>query len=56
MLFLVPEKAQKMVERNLDALQKMDTLKVDESKRMGPQKNFDTLFGLQGTFKKLDID
>ncbi|CAG9770356.1 unnamed protein product [Ceutorhynchus assimilis] len=33
-----------------------DTMVVDEKKRIGPRKNADSLFGFDGTFKKLTVD
>ncbi|KAL1501265.1 hypothetical protein ABEB36_006620 [Hypothenemus hampei] len=33
-----------------------DTMVADESKRIGPRKNVDSLFGFDGTFKKLSVD
>lgn len=33
-----------------------DTQKVDESKRLDKQNSGSNIFGLEGTFKKLDLD
>lgn len=33
-----------------------DTMVTDESKRIGPRKNADSLFGFDGSFKKLSVD
>lgn len=34
----------------------LETMVVDESKRIGPRKTDNNLFGFDGTFKKLDVD
>lgn len=38
-----------------DRFDKLDTLRVDESQRSSPLKDTENL-GVQGTFRKLDID
>jgi len=55
-LFLFSGEILKDIER-LDAVfEKLDLLQVDESKRAEKIRDQNNLFGVEGSFKKLDID
>nr|XP_022905855.1 alpha-tocopherol transfer protein-like isoform X1 [Onthophagus taurus] len=46
----------KIIEDNADFLLENEKLKTDESKRMGKRTNYDNIFGVEGSFKKLELD
>jgi len=46
----------KNAERYNSLFENFDKLVVDESKRVGKAAHADALFGIEGSFKKLDID
>nr|XP_022904815.1 alpha-tocopherol transfer protein-like [Onthophagus taurus] len=46
----------KNVTENMDFFVQNEKLVADESKRQGKPKNMGDIFGIEGTFKKLDID
>lgn len=50
------KKTIKMLEENRDWFLQEETKVVNESLRMGKGKTATDLFGVEGTFKKLDID
>ena len=44
------------MERNDDFIARLDRLAVDEKKRPGQMRNENNMFGLEGSFKKLNVD
>ncbi|KAE8749303.1 hypothetical protein FOCC_FOCC004010 [Frankliniella occidentalis] len=44
------------IEDHKEYLHTLDALLVDETKRAGKSKNSSDVFGIQGSFKKLDLD
>jgi len=53
---IVSVKSVKRVERCEEIFAKFDRVYVNESRRMGPQKDSNSMFGLEGSFKKLNVD
>jgi hypothetical protein len=45
-----------LLERYRDWLKEEETLRVDESRRPGNAKSKGNVFGVEGSFQKLDID
>lgn len=50
------EKQKKNILAHADWFVQNELVRVDESKRTQKGKDFDKIFGIEGTFKKLDID
>lgn len=50
------EQSLKMLLENEEILRSLDQQKVNESKRLGKSKYDKTIFGIDGNFKKLEID
>ncbi|XP_050311781.1 alpha-tocopherol transfer protein-like [Anthonomus grandis grandis] len=50
------EKYKKQIYDNQWFYDFQDTMVVDEGKRVGPRKDADSLFGFDGTFRKLSVD
>jgi hypothetical protein len=55
-LFLIVADNLKNLLENYDFFTWHEGQKVDESKRVGNEKNINNIFGVDGTFKKLEID
>ena len=54
--FIFSEETLEKLEKYKDWFKKEETIRVDESKRPGRAKNAGDIFGVEGSFKKLDID
>ncbi|KAK5638703.1 hypothetical protein RI129_012998 [Pyrocoelia pectoralis] len=50
------EKVKEMVFNNMDFIENEETRIVDESKRLQKNIKFDHIFGIEGTFRKLELD
>ncbi|KAJ8954256.1 hypothetical protein NQ318_005852 [Aromia moschata] len=55
-LQILLEKNKSLLNDNADFFKYQDTQLVDESKRPGKPKNVNDVFGMEGTFKKLEVD
>lgn len=53
--FLILEQTKKILSENEDFFEHQEEQTVDESKRPGKPKNVSDIFGVDGTFKKLDL-
>jgi hypothetical protein len=54
-LFLTEATVQLLV-RYRDWFKEEEAIRVDESRRLGKPKDAGEIFGMEGSFKKLDID
>lgn len=52
----VPDLQKSKVEAHRDWFLKEPTLRVDEARRPGKAENSGTVFGMEGSFKKLELD
>lgn len=46
----------KEILENKEMLEFLDSQCIDESKRLNKSRNLENIYGLEGNFKKLDID
>jgi hypothetical protein len=53
---LVADEWVKKMENYREWFKKQESVKADESKRLGKPKTHDDLFGLEGSFRQLVID
>lgn len=56
LLLFLAEATVELMERYRDWFKEEETFRVDESKRLGNPKNAAEIFGMEGSFKKLEID
>lgn len=52
----IHKRQKELLLENVDFFKENEKIKTDESKRIGKPKNATDLFGIEGSFKKLDID
>jgi hypothetical protein len=55
-MMILTEATVELLEHYRDWFKEEEAFRVDESKRLGRPNNSGEIFGMEGSFKKLDID